>query len=333
MKIGPFNVSSLALLAPMAGATDRPFRELCRRYGAGYTVSEMIASNPRLRDSRKSARRALSELDAEPRVLQIVGADPATMADAARHGVDQGAQIIDINMGCPAKKVCNTMAGSALMADEDLATRIIAAVCAAVAVPVTVKMRTGPTLERRNAAAVALAAQEVGAAMIVVHGRSRACGFRGEASYETIAEVKAALRIPVVANGDIDSPEKARAVLEFTGADAVMVGRAALARPWLCAEIDHYLGTGELLAPPSFDEFGRRVREHLLAHYDFHGEYDGLRIARKRVGWYLAGMPAATGFLATFNQLECAAAQLEALDEFFTPGAVSDRTTTWRKAA
>ena len=317
----------------MAGATDRPFRELCRRYGAGYAVSEMIASNPRLRDSRKSLRRTLSERDAEPRVLQIVGADPATMADAARHGVDQGAQIIDINMGCPAKKVCNTLAGSALMADEDLATRIIAAVCAAVTVPVTVKMRTGPTPQRRNAAAVARAAQEVGAAMIVVHGRSRACGFRGDASYETIGEVKAALRIPVVANGDIDSPAKARAVLEFTGADAVMVGRAALARPWLCGEIDHFLATGELLPAPTLAEFGRRISEHLLAHYEFHGEYDGLRSARKRVGWYLAGMPAASGFIATFNLLESAAAQLEALAQFFAPGAASVWNTTWRKAA
>ncbi len=333
MKIGPFNISSRALLAPMAGATDRPFRELCRRYGAGYAVSEMIASNPRLRASRKSARRAVSDRDAEPRVLQIVGADPATMADAARHGVDQGAQIIDINMGCPAKKVCNTMAGSALMADEDLATRIVAAVCAAVTVPVTVKMRTGPTPQRRNATAIARAAQEAGAAMIVVHGRSRACGFRGDASYETVAEVKAALNIPVVANGDIDSPAKARAVLEFTGADAVMVGRAALARPWLCGEIDHFLATGELLPEPSRDEFGRRVGEHLLAHYQFHGEYDGLRTARKRVGWYLAGMPEATGFIATFNLLESAAAQLEALEDFFASGAASARNTTWRKAA
>jgi tRNA-dihydrouridine synthase B len=194
-------------------------------------------------------------------------------------------------------------------------------------------MRIGPTPQRRNAAAVARAAQEVGAAMIVVHGRSRACGFRGDASYETIGEVKAALRIPVVANGDIDSPAKARAVLEFTGADAVMVGRAALARPWLCGEIDHFLATGELLPPPTLAEFGRRIREHLLAHYEFHGEYDGLRSARKRVGWYLAGMPAASGFIATFNLLESADAQLEALAQFFAPGAASVWNTTWRKAA
>ena len=333
MKIGSFDVASLALLAPMAGATDRPFRELCRRYGAGYAVSEMVASNPRLRDSRKSARRVVSELDAEPRVLQIVGADPATMADAARHGVDQGAQIIDINMGCPARKVCNTMAGSALMADEDLATRIIAAVCSAVAVPVTVKMRTGPAPERANAPLIARRAEQAGAAMVVIHGRSRACGFRGDATYQTVAEVKAVVKIPVVANGDIDSPAKARAVLDATDADAVMIGRAALGRPWLCGEIDHFLATGELLPAPSHAEVGRRISEHLLAHYEFHGEFEGLRSARKRVGWYLEGMPGAAAFIANFNRFESAAAQLAAIDQFFAPGAASDRTMTWREAA
>ncbi len=333
MKIGPYSLTNSVFVAPMAGVTDRPFRDQCRRFGAGYAVSEMVASNPRLRDSRKTQLRLAHDGEAGLRAVQIVGADPATMADAARYNVEHGAQVIDINMGCPAKKVCNTLAGSALMADEALAARIIDAVCRVVEVPVTVKMRTGPSAQWRNAVAIARAAQDAGAAMIVVHGRSRACGFRGEAEYETIGEVKAALAIPVVANGDIDSPGKARAVLRATGADAVMIGRAALGRPWLYGEIAHFLATGEALPAPDFDELGRRIRDHLHAHHTFYGELDGVRSARKHVGWYLAGLPAAAGFLQSFFQLEHAAGQLEALQQFFFSGAANDRSSPWRQVA
>jgi tRNA-dihydrouridine synthase B len=289
MNLGPFRLPNNVFVAPMAGVTDRPFRQLCRRLGAGYAVSEMAASNPRLWATVKTARRLNHDGEPAPKAVQIAGADPAMMAEAARFNVDRGAQVIDINMGCPAKKVCDVAAGSALMADEGLALRIVEAVCAAVDVPVTVKMRTGPDRARRNAVSLARALESAGAAMIAVHGRSRACAFGGHAEYDTIAEVKQALRVPVVANGDIDSPARAAFVLARTGADAVMIGRAAQGRPWIFREIDHFLKTGALLAPPSLAEIRDVLREHLLDHYAFYGEHAGPRIARKHIGWYIDG--------------------------------------------
>ena len=313
MKIGPFELRNNVFVAPMAGVTDRPYRQLCKTLGAGYAVSEMAASDPRLWTTIKTSRRLNHEGEMEPRAVQIAGADPAMMVQSARFNVERGAQIIDINMGCPAKKVCNVFAGSALMADETLALRIIDAVANAVDVPVTVKMRTGPSVDHRNAPRLARAAEQAGAAMVVVHGRSRACGFTGLAEYDTVAEVKAALTVPVVANGDIDSPEKARRVLAYTGADAVMVGRAAQGRPWLMRQIAHYLATGELLPRPSYRQLLELMRTHLRDHLAFYGEFTGVRTARKHVGWYLRDFEGAGAFLAAFNRIECADAQMQAL--------------------
>ena len=317
MRVGPYQLRNRVFVAPMAGVTDRPFRQLCKALGAGYAVSEMAASNPRLWASVKTARRTDHAGEMEPKAVQIAGADPAMMAEAARFNVDRGAQIIDINMGCPAKKVCNQLAGSALMADESLALAIIEAVTAAVEVPVTVKMRTGPTRERSNAVRIARLAQSAGAAMITVHGRSRACGFSGRAEYDTIAEVKRALTIPVVANGDIDSPRKAARVLELTGADAVMIGRAAQGRPWIFREVAHFLATGEELAPPEPEEIHDLLRAHLRDHYAFYGEFVGVRTARKHVGWYLADMPAWKVAKDGFNAIEDPALQLAAIGRVF----------------
>ena len=317
LRIGPYRLPNRTLVAPMAGVTDRPFRQLCRRLGAGYAVSEMAASNPKLRDSVKTARRINHDGEAEPKAVQIAGADPAMMAEAARFNVDRGAQIIDINMGCPARKVCNLAAGSALMGDEALAVRIIAAVVAAVDVPVTVKMRTGTD------------AGTFGGAMITVHGRTRACQYHGVVDYETIARVKASVGVPVVANGDIDSPEKARDVLRATGADAIMIGRAAQGRPWIFREIDHYLGSGAKLASPTWREIWSLLRQHLLDHYAFYGEFAGVRTARKHIGWYLRGMQQdrllADGLIGEMSTLrtrinasETPEAQLDLIDEFFS---------------
>ncbi len=289
MHIGPYRLPNNVFVAPMAGVTDRPFRALCRRLGAGYAVSEMAASNPRLWASVKTSRRIDHAGESSPRAVQLAGGDPLMMAEAARFNVARGAEIIDINMGCPAKKVCNVAAGSALLADEGLALRIVEAVVAAVDVPVTVKMRTGPSRAQSNALALARAFESAGVAMITVHGRSRACAFQGRAEYSTVAELVSALRIPVVANGDIDSPAKAAWVLRHTGAAAVMVGRAAQGRPWLFREIDQYLRTGEQLAPPTLTEIRSVLRDHLLDHYAFYGERDGPRIARKHIGWYIDG--------------------------------------------
>jgi tRNA-dihydrouridine synthase B len=317
MNIGPHQLRNRVFVAPMAGVTDRPFRQLCKSLGAGYAVSEMAASNPRLWASVKTSRRTDHDGEMEPKAVQIAGADPAMMAEAARFNVDRGAQIIDINMGCPAKKVCNQLSGSALMADEPLALAIVEAVACAVDVPVTVKMRIGPTRERRNAVRLARLAQSAGAAMITVHGRSRACGFNGAAEYDTIAEVKQALDIPVVANGDIDSPRKAAQVLAYTGADAVMIGRAAQGRPWIFREIAHFLSTGEELAAPSPDEVHRLLRAHLLDHYAFYGEFVGVRTARKHVGWYMAGSRAWELVKDEFNAIEDAELQLGAIGRLF----------------
>ncbi|MGE0310001.1 MAG: tRNA dihydrouridine synthase DusB [Lautropia sp.] len=290
LTIGRYAITDRAWVAPMAGVTDRPFRQLCKRLGASYAVSEMAASNPRLWHSVKTARRIDHEGEAEPKAVQIAGADPTTMAEAARFNVDRGAQIIDINMGCPAKKVCNVAAGSALMGDEALAIRIIEAVVGAVDVPVTLKMRTGPSVTERNAPRLARAAQQAGVAMVAVHARSRACRFHGTVDWNAVADVREAIDIPLVANGDIDSPARARAVLDATGADAVMIGRAAQGRPWIFREIDHYLGTGELLPAPRLQDIGRWLHEHLLDHYRFYGEHVGVRTARKHIGWYLDGL-------------------------------------------
>ena len=317
MKIGPYSLRNRVFVAPMAGVTDRPFRQLCKKLGAGYAVSEMAASNPLLWTTVKSSRRTNHDGEVEPKAVQIAGADPQMLADAARFNVDRGAQIIDINMGCPAKKVCHVAAGSALMANEALALRIIEATANAVAVPVTVKMRTGPSPEQRNAVRLAIAAQQAGAAMITIHGRTRACAFVGAVEYDTIAAVNAAVSIPVVANGDIDSPAKAAWVLAHTGADAVMIGRAAQGRPWIFREIDSYLSTGQMAAPPSLTEFADLMREHLLDHYAFYGEASGIRTVRKHVGWYLGKGFAADDFLAQFYRIEDAQQQLDALERFF----------------
>src|SRR5688572_14083172 len=261
----------------MAGVTDRPFRQLCKQLGAGYAVSEMAASNPRLWASEKTSRRTDHTGEMEPKAVQIAGADPQDLADCARHNVERGAQIIDINMGCPVKKVCNSWCGSALLQHEDLVERILHAVVAAVDVPVTLKFRTGWDRQNKNALTIARMAEQAGIQMLTLHGRTRADGYKGEAEYDTIRAVKAAVGIPVVANGDITTPEKAKFVLDYTGADAVMIGRAAQGRPWICREIDHYLRTGEHLPPPLVEEVRLLMNEHLPAHYAFYGDYVGVR--------------------------------------------------------
>jgi tRNA-dihydrouridine synthase B len=301
----------------MAGVTDRPFRQLCKQLGAGYAVSEMAASNPRLWASEKSARRTDHEGEMEPKAVQIAGADPKDLADCARFNVERGAQIIDINMGCPVKKVCNNWCGSALLQHEDLVQRILESVVNAVDVPVTLKFRTGWDRENKNALTIARMAEQAGIAMLTLHGRTRADGYKGEAEYDTIAAVKAAVGIPVVANGDITTPEKAKFVLDHTGADAVMIGRAAQGRPWICREIDHYLRTGEFLPAPLVDEVRELMHEHLPAHYAFYGEYLGVRTARKHIGWYVEDLPGGEEFRQRMNLLESTADQLAAVDEFF----------------
>jgi tRNA-dihydrouridine synthase B len=301
----------------MAGVTDRPFRQLCKQLGAGYAVSEMAASNPRLWASEKSARRTDHAGEMEPKAVQIAGADPQDLADCARFNVERGAQIIDINMGCPVKKVCNSWCGSALLQNESLVERILDKVVAAVDVPVTLKFRTGWDRENRNALKIASLAEQAGIQMLTLHGRTRADGYSGEAEYDTIAAVKASVNIPVVANGDITTPEKARLVLEYTNADAVMIGRAAQGRPWICREIDHYLQTGTYLPPPYVSEVRALMHEHLEAHYAFYGEYLGVRTARKHIGWYVRELEGGEQFRRRMNLLESTADQLAAVDAFF----------------
>ncbi|SDF55352.1 tRNA-U20-dihydrouridine synthase [Massilia sp. PDC64] len=301
----------------MAGVTDRPFRQLCKKLGAGYAVSEMAASNPRLWASEKSSRRTDHAGEMEPKAVQIAGADPHDLAECAKFNVERGAQIIDINMGCPVKKVCNNWCGSALLQHEDLVQRILDAVVNAVDVPVTLKFRTGWDRQNKNALTIARMAEEAGIAMLTLHGRTRADGYKGEAEYDTIAAVKAAVKIPVVANGDITTPDKAKFVLDYTGADAVMIGRAAQGRPWICREIDYYLRTGEYLPPPLVDEVRELMNEHLPAHYAFYGEYLGVRTARKHIGWYVEDLPGGEEFRQRMNRLESTAEQLAAVDEFF----------------
>ena len=301
----------------MAGVTDRPFRQLCKKLGAGYAVSEMAASNPRLWASEKSSRRTDHAGEMEPKAVQIAGADPHDLAECAKFNVERGAQIIDINMGCPVKKVCNNWCGSALLQHEDLVQRILDAVVNAVDVPVTLKFRTGWDRQNKNALTIARMAEEAGIAMLTLHGRTRADGYKGDAEYDTIAAVKAAVSIPVVANGDITTPDKAKFVLDYTGADAVMIGRAAQGRPWICREIDYFLRTGEYLPPPLVEEVRELMNEHLPAHYAFYGEYLGVRTARKHIGWYVEDLPGGEEFRQRMNRLESTAEQLAAVDAFF----------------
>ncbi len=301
----------------MAGVTDRPFRQLCKQLGAGYAVSEMAASNPRLWASEKTSRRTDHAGEMEPKAVQIAGADPKDLADCAKFNVERGAQIIDINMGCPVKKVCNSWCGSALLQHEDLVERILHAVVEAVDVPVTLKFRTGWDRQNKNALTIARMAEQAGIRMLTLHGRTRADGYKGEAEYDTIRAVKAAVGIPVVANGDITTPEKAKFVLDYTGADAVMIGRAAQGRPWICREIDHYLRTGEHLPAPTVEEVRGLMNEHLPAHYAFYGEYVGVRTARKHIGWYVQDLPGGEEFRQRMNLLESTAEQLDAVDAFF----------------
>lgn len=318
MKIGPHQLRNNLIVAPMAGVTDRPFRQLCKTMGAGMAVSEMVASNSLLWGSEKTRRRANHDGEVEPISVQIAGADPQMLAQAARYNVDQGAQIIDINMGCPAKKVCNVMAGSALLRDEPLVGRILDAVVAAVEVPVTLKIRTGWDHGSRNAVKIARVAESAGIQALAIHGRTRACGFSGEAEYETIADVKTQIGIPVIANGDIGTPERIREVLDYTGADAVMIGRAAQGRPWLFGEAMHFLETGRHLPPPEVTEIHRVLVAHLHDLYVFYGEETGMRVARKHISWYTRGLAGSAAFRHTMNQLQTCGEQLAAVDEFFS---------------
>jgi len=317
MQLGPYQLRNNVFVAPMAGVTDRPFRQLCKELGAGYAVSEMAASNPRVWASEKSTRRVNHDGEMEPKAVQIAGADPALLAEAARFNVARGAQIIDINMGCPVKKVCNNWCGSALLQNETLVASILEAVVAAVDVPVTLKFRTGWDRQHKNALTIARIAEQSGIAMLTLHGRTRADGYSGLAEYDTIAAVKAAVAIPVVANGDIDSPHKAKWVLDQTGADAVMIGRAAQGRPWICREIDHFLRTGNLLPPPLIKEVRALMSQHLLAHYAFYGEYLGVRTARKHIGWYVQALSGGEAFRRQMNLLEDCNLQRAAVDAFF----------------
>ncbi|MBV7455873.1 tRNA dihydrouridine synthase DusB [Acidovorax sp. sif1233] len=316
MHIGHIPLANRLFVAPMAGVTDRPFRQLCKALGAGYAVSEMVTSRKDLWNSLKTSRRANHEGEPGPIAVQIAGTDAPMMAEAAVYNVERGAQIIDINMGCPAKKVCNKWAGSALMQNEALAVEIAEAVvqaCAPFNVPVTLKMRTGWCQEHKNAVALARAFEGVGIQMLTVHGRTREQGYKGHAEYDTIAAVKAAVRVPVVANGDITSPEKARDVLAATGADAIMIGRAAQGRPWIFREIGHFLATGEHLAPPLVAEVRRLLLDHLQDHYGLYGELTGVRSARKHIAWYLRALPGGEAFRQHINTIEDCAAQWQAV--------------------
>ena len=317
MRIGTHLLKNNLIVAPMAGVTDRPFRKLCKHMGAGMAVSEMVASNSLLWGSEKTMRRANHEGEVDPISVQIAGADPQMMARAAQYNVDNGAQIIDINMGCPAKKICNVMAGSALLQDEPLVARIIEAVVKAVAVPVTLKIRTGWDREHRNALRVARIAADCGIQALAVHGRTRACGYSGDAEYDTIAAVKAEVEIPVIANGDITTPLKAKQVLEYTRADALMIGRAAQGRPWIFREIEHFLATGELLPAPEVQEIHRVLMAHLEDIYAFYGEHTGVRIARKHISWYTKGLAGSAVFRHAMNQLQSCTEQLAKVNEFF----------------
>jgi tRNA-dihydrouridine synthase B len=332
MQIGSHILKNNLIVAPMAGVTDRPFRQLCKSMGAGMAVSEMVSSNSLLWGSEKTRRRANHEGEVDPISVQIAGADPAMMAEAARYNVAQGAQIIDINMGCPAKKICNVMAGSALLQDQPLVGRILDAVVGAVDVPVTLKIRTGWDTQHRNALAVARIAESAGIQVLAIHGRTRACAYAGHAEYDTIAAVKAEVKIPVIANGDITTPEKAKHVLEYTRADAIMIGRAAQGRPWIFREISHYLATGEYLPLPEVAEIHRVLINHLQDLYSFYGEYSGVRIARKHISWYTKGLVGSASFRHAMNQLQGVDEQLAAVNEFFSQLAGYGRQLTYVEA-
>lgn len=317
MQIGPHTLETPLIVAPMAGVTDRPFRELCLRLGAGMAVSEMLLANPDVWDTQKTRMRMDHSAEGGLRSVQIAGADPEMMAFAARYNVEQGAQIVDINMGCPAKKVNKKLAGSALLRAPDQVKAICRAVVDAVEVPVTLKIRTGWDPDNRNGVEIARIAEDCGIAALAVHGRTRACLYRGDAEYDTIRAIKQAVSIPVVANGDINSPEKARYVLDYTGADAVMIGRAAQGRPWIFREIRHFLETGTKLPPPEREEVRTLMNEHVTNLHRFYGAYLGARIARKHVGWYLDEEETGREFRKHFNALDCADAQLNALEMYF----------------
>ncbi len=317
MKIGSYHIANRLFVAPMAGVTDRPFRQLCRQLGAGMAVSEMVSSNSLLWGSAKTKRRAEHEGEPAPRSVQILGADPQLMAEAARHNVDNGADIIDINMGCPAKKVCNVMAGSALLRDETLVARILESVVNAVNVPVTLKIRTGWDKANRNGVDIAKIAEKSGIQALAVHGRTRACGYSGDAEYDTIAEIKANVSIPVIANGDIRSPEKAKQVFERTNADGIMIGRAAQGNPWIFREIDHYLQTGEFLPSPSLTEIRDVLLQHLENLYAFYGEQTGIRMARKHISWYSKGQFDSANFRKMINAVDSSELQLQITRDFF----------------
>ncbi|HRD49881.1 MAG: tRNA dihydrouridine synthase DusB [Candidatus Competibacter sp.] len=317
MQIGPYSLSPPVFLAPMAGVSDQPFRQLCRRLGAGLAVSEMVSADPRLWDSRKTRLRRDHAGEVEPRSVQILGADPRAMAEAARFNADQGAQLIDLNMGCPARKVCGAQAGSALLRDEALVGRILEAVVAAVTIPVTLKIRTGWDRTHRNGVAIARIAEQAGIQALAVHGRTRACGYSGDVDYAGIRAIKQAVAIPVIANGDIDRPAKARWVLDFTGADAVMIGRGAQGRPWIFREIAHFLATGEPLPPPAPADISAWVAVHLQSLYAFYGARAGVRIARKHLAWYSQPWPDSAAFRARVNLVETHREQLRLARDFF----------------
>jgi len=317
ITIGPYTLPNNLFLAPMAGVTDRPFRQLCRRLGAGMAVSEMITANKTLWASKKSLLRANHIGEPEPRSIQIAGADPAMLAQAAQHNVEQGAHIIDINMGCPAKKVCNVMAGSALLQNEKLVSEILESVVKAVDVPVTLKIRTGWDIEHRNGVTIAKIAEQSGIQALAVHGRTRACAYKGEAEYDTIAEIKSAISIPVIANGDISTPEKAKAILDYTQADGLMIGRAAQGNPWVFQQITHYLTQGEQLDPPATMDVKHILIEHMHALYAFYGDYTGVRMARKHIAWYSKGLRNGNPFRQQMNTFELPQQQLNFTEQFF----------------
>lgn len=317
MQIGSYKLPNNLVLAPMAGVTDRPFRQLCKKLGAGLAVSEMVSSHSLLWGSEKTRRRANHDGEVGPRMVQISGANPRMLANAARYNADNGAQIIDINMGCPAKKVCNVMAGSALLQNEKLAGEILDAVVAAVEIPVTLKIRTGWDTHNRNAIRIARIAESSGIQALAIHGRTRACGYKGHAEYATIAAVKSEISIPVIANGDINNAETAKYVLEYTGADGIMIGRAAQGKPWIFREIHHYLTTGEKLPGPNVSEIRDIMLFHLKNLYAFYGEYTGVMVARKHISWYSKGHRHGAAFRQAVNRVTTIREQLRMTKEFF----------------
>jgi len=317
MQIGPYTLSNPIALAPMAGVTDRPFRQLCRELGAGYVVTEMVSSNPQLKHTRKTKWRSNFEGEPAPLAVQIVGGDPETLAEAAKYNVGLGAQIIDINMGCPAKKVCGKLGGSALLSDIPLVEEILTEVVAAVDVPVTLKIRTGPDTNNRNGLEVAKIAESCGVAALAVHGRTRADRFKGQAEYDTIRAICRSISLPVFANGDVTTAQQARQVLDYTGAAGLMVGRGAQGNPWIFREFSHYLRSGEVLAPPGASEVHTVMRDHLQRLHDFYGERHGVQVARKHIGWYLKGRPGTKQILYDLMRVQTAQEQLRILEQHF----------------